>query len=107
VEARVKRRRRGFLRLFAWLLLLLGSLVVVAWRQTEGVARERALRELRSERAIVDAERMEMERKIQALSTRTRVVRVARERLGMQLPADREVVILPEPTAPAATGGPR
>jgi cell division protein FtsL len=93
----MKRRRRGFLRLFAWLLLLLGSLAVVAWRQTEGVAREKVLREMRSERAVVDAERMEMQRRIQALSARSRVVRVARERLGMHLPGDREVVILPEP----------
>jgi cell division protein FtsL len=90
----VKRGRRAAGLLF-WLVVLLSSLAVVTWRQTQGVAREQALRELRSERAIVEAEHMELERRIQALTTRARVMRVARERLGMSLPTDGEIVLLP------------
>jgi cell division protein FtsL len=82
-------------RLLLWLLVLLAALSAVTWRQTEGVARERALREVRSERAVVEAERMELERRIQSLTTRTRIVRVARDRLGMHLPSDGEIVLLP------------
>jgi cell division protein FtsL len=95
VEAAVRRRRRGVGRLLVWLLVLGSALAVVTWRQTEGHQRERALREVRSERAVVEAERMELERRVQALTTRARVVRVARERLGMHLPTDGEIVLLP------------
>jgi cell division protein FtsL len=94
MEAALKRRRR-FLAALPWLVILPASLSVVTWRQTEGVARERAIRETRAERAITETERMELERRIQALSTRTRVVRVARERLGMAVPSDDEIVLLP------------
>jgi cell division protein FtsL len=82
-------------RVLGWLLLVLVALAVVTGRQSVGVAREQALREVRAERAILDAERMELERRIQKASTRARVVRVARERLGMRLPADDEIVLLP------------
>ncbi|MBA4159479.1 MAG: cell division protein FtsL [Gemmatimonadetes bacterium] len=96
----MKRSRRGLrarrsAAVFGWVLLLLVALSVVTWRQTVGVARERALRETQSERTIAEAERMELERRIQALGSRSRIVRVARERLGMRLPTDGEIVILP------------
>jgi cell division protein FtsL len=97
-----RRRRRRMFGLLGWLLLLLGSLTTVTWRQTLGVARERAVRELQAERAIAEAERMELERRVQALSSRARVVRVARERLRMHLPADHEIVLLPIAAVPAA-----
>jgi cell division protein FtsL len=107
-----QRRGRAFriLGLLGWLLVLLASLTVVTWRQTEGVAREKALREVQTEHSLVAAERMELERRIQALSTRARVVRVARERLGMHLPSDGEIILLPlvadSVTSFASDGGP-
>lgn len=79
----------------AWLLLLLGSLGVVIWRQTRGVEIERGLRVLQAERAVGEAERVELERRIQTLASRARVVRLAREQLGMHLPDDQEIVFLP------------
>jgi cell division protein FtsL len=90
-------RRRGVAGVMGAVILLLAALALVTWRQTEGVAREHALRELQAERTIAEAERMELERRIQALSTRVRVVRVARERLGMHLPDDGEIMLLPLP----------
>jgi cell division protein FtsL len=95
-------RARRVARTAGWLMLLLGSLAVVTWRQTEGVAREQQLREVRAERAIREAERLELQRRIHALSTRSRVVRVARERLGMHLPRDHEIVWLPLPPEAAS-----
>ncbi|MGI9181309.1 MAG: hypothetical protein ACR2H9_12525 [Longimicrobiaceae bacterium] len=103
MKRRRTRGRRGSSRrvlgAVAWLLLLLGSLGIVIWRQTRGVALERGLRELQAERAISEAERVQLERRIQMLASRARVVLLARERLGMHLPTDREIVFLAVPPA--------
>ncbi len=97
-RSRGKRLRQGAAAA-AWLLLFLGALGLVIWRQTRGVALERALHELQDERAIVEAERVQLERRILALSSRARVVRLARERLGLYLPADTQIVFLPLPVS--------
>ncbi|HEV2132113.1 MAG TPA: hypothetical protein VGR27_13455, partial [Longimicrobiaceae bacterium] len=71
-RARARSRRGGPRRVLgavAWLLLLLASLGVVIWRQTRGVALERGLRELQAERAAGEAERVELERRIQTLAS--------------------------------------
>lgn len=75
------------------------SLSTVVWRQTEGVERQRELGRLREETSIATAERTEWENRIQALGTRTRITRVARERLGLHVARDDEVVLLPVPAA--------
>lgn len=114
-RARGRTRRgpsRRVLGALAWLLLLLGSLGVVIWRQARGVALERGLRELQAERTVAEAERVQLERRIQTLASRARVVPIARERLGMQLPADHEIVFLPMPPtddgySPLAAQAPR
>jgi hypothetical protein len=110
---RARRRRRGsgagwgrsVALVATWLVMLLVALSVVIWRQTEGVERERALRELETERAVAEADRLAAVRRVEELRSRTRVVRVARERLGMHLPEDREIVFLPSP-ATAGWEGP-
>lgn len=89
------RRRPGWVRALGWLLLLLGSLSLVTWRQTRGLALERAVRELETEQARANAERVELSRRIEHLRSRSRVVAVARDRLGMHLPGDHEIVFLP------------
>lgn len=88
-------RRPGWMRAVGWLLLLLGSLVAVTWRQTRGLAMERELRELESERAVAEAEQVELVRRIEELRSRARILRVARARLGMHLPTEAEIVFLP------------
>ena len=105
-RARTERRAR-FLTLLGNTLLALAvaaSLSVVVWRQTEGVARQRELGALREAASIAEAERTEWDNRIQALQTRTRVVRVARQRLGLHVARDHEVVLLPVP-ASALDGG--
>lgn len=103
-------RRPGWLRAGGWLLLLLGSLALVTWRQTRGLALQRELRALETRRAVTETERVELVRRVEQLRSRARVVRVARERLGMHLPQDSEIVFLPveltEAPAPAAEVAP-
>jgi cell division protein FtsL len=93
-----RRRARSALRLLGWLMLLAGALGFVVWRQSRGVALQAELRALEAERTIAESERLELVRKIQALSSRARIVRVARERLGMHVPTDREIMLLTDPT---------
>jgi cell division protein FtsL len=78
-----------------WLLLLLGSLVVVTWRQTQGLEMERELRALEGERAVLETEQLALSRRVEELRSRSRVLRVARDRLGMHLPEEDEIVFLP------------
>ena len=90
-----RRGRPGWITALGWLLLLLGSLSLVTWRQTRGLAVEREVRDLETERARAEAERVELSRRIEELRSRSRIVRVAGERLGMHLPTDDEIVFLP------------
>jgi cell division protein FtsL len=93
-------RRPGRLRAVGWLLLLLVSLLMVTWRQTRGLALEGGLRELESERAVTETERVELVRRIEELRSRARIVRVARDRLDMHLPREDEIVFLPVDAGP-------
>lgn len=61
---------------------------------------ERALRQMETDRGIAEAERVAAVRRVEELQSRVRVLAVARNRLGMRLPADDEIVYLPV-TAPA------
>lgn len=98
-------RRGGIVRVAALLVLLLASLAVVVGRQTRGVALQREIRALEGDRAVAETARLELETRIQALRSRARVVRVARDRLGMHLPADSEVVLIPLPREAAVNAG--
>ena len=89
------RGRPGWVGALGWLLLLLASLSLVTWRQTRGYALEREVRQLETARAVKEAERVELSRRIERLRSRSRIVQVARDRYGMHLPGDHEIVILP------------
>ena len=88
---------RGIVVALGWLALLLASLSFVTWRQPIGVEMERSLRELESERASAEAERVAAGRRIEELRSRSRITAVARDRLGMHIAADDEIVFLPSP----------
>jgi cell division protein FtsL len=105
VSARAPRRGAPpALHAAAWLLLLFAALSLVIWRQSSAVQLERALRQLESERAVAETQRVEATRRIQQLSSRARVVPLAQTRLEMHLPGDGEIVLLPVP-ADAGTRG--
>lgn len=95
----------GWVRAAGWLALLLGSLLLVTWRQTRGFRLEAGLREVQTRRANAEAERVGLVRRIEELRSRARIVAEARDRLGMHLPAEHEIVFLPAPVD-ASAGAP-
>jgi cell division protein FtsL len=81
-------------------LLLIAFLVValsIVWRRTVGISESRRLTELESTRAQLESERARIESEIRDASTRQRLGSVAESRLGMHVPSDNQVVILPRP----------
>jgi cell division protein FtsL len=102
-RAERRERRRGFARRAFFVLLVLAALASVVWRQTVGYERERQLAEVRAELSVAEAERTEMANRLQALQTRARITRVARERLHMHVARDEEIVMLPVPAAESPT----
>lgn len=86
--------------LVSWIALvaaaLLAALSLVTWRQARVRESLEELDRLRREISLVDAERTELEHRIQTLERRSRIVREARERLDMRPPAAGEIVLLPE-----------
>jgi pyruvate kinase len=104
VGSNQRRGRRGVIVVAGWLMVLLAALSFVTWRQPLGVEMERVLRETEVERGIAEAERVASIRRIEELRSRARIVRVARDRLGMHLPQDREIVFLPAVAEQAGPG---
>lgn len=74
--------------------LLLGSLGYVTWRQSRALETLAEWDELRRRTAVAKAQVVELEREIQVLTSRARVVPEARERLDMHTPDASELVIL-------------
>ena len=74
--------------------LLLGSLGYVTWRQSRALETLAAWDEVRRRTAVAHAQVVELERDIQVLTSRARVVPEARARLGMHTPDASELVIL-------------
>ena len=79
--------------------VLLGSLVFVTWRQSRALETLAEWDELRRSSAVARAQVVELEREIQVLTSRARVVPEARDRLDMHTPDATELVILPAETA--------
>jgi hypothetical protein len=81
-----------------WLVALLAALFAVIARQTASLNAARALTDTRQERATLEGRRAELERRIRAAQSRT-VLLPRAERLGLRLPADTEIILLPAPAA--------
>lgn len=90
----------------AWVVLLLGALFLVVWRQTRAVAFENELGAVRTESEVTEARRVEVARQIQLLSARARISRVAARDLGMHVPSEAEIVFLPMPFSPPLSSRP-
>jgi cell division protein FtsL len=97
-EQRRARRRSALLRL-AWAAGLVVAMGLVVWRQTVGADRMRDLEKVREEIAVAEAERAELQTRMLTLGRRERVVRYARERLGMHVARDEEIVLLAVPAS--------
>ena len=73
---------------------LLAALSLVTWRQARALEVLSQLDTVRQERMLADVDRDDLERRIQFLESRQRVVTDAAERLGMHRPDATEMVLL-------------
>ncbi|HVH69446.1 MAG TPA: hypothetical protein VM716_16395 [Gemmatimonadales bacterium] len=81
-----------------WLLAFLATTWIVYARQTAGIRAARELADLRARRAELDGHRADLERRIRAAASRAVLVPRARARLGLHLPNDSEIVLIPAPS---------
>lgn len=88
----------GAIRIGLACVLLFASLSLVVWRQSRALEALRGLEAARVERALLQAQRAELQREIQYLESRARVVALAGERYGLRVPAASEIVILQTPS---------
>lgn len=77
------------------LVVLVASLGAVVWRQSRALDASEALAVAELERDAVEAEIAALVERIQQLESRGRVLREAKDRLGMRVPGAEEIVILP------------
>ena len=77
-----------------WLLAFLAAAGLVVARTTDGLRLARALGEARVAHASLESRRAELERRVRAASSRSVLVPRA-QRLGLRLPSDSEIVLLP------------
>jgi cell division protein FtsL len=94
-KSSLMRTHSGTIRLALCFALLLAALTLVIWRQSNVLGTLRTLDKLRDNRALAEAERSELLRRIDQLESRAVVVAAARDRLGMRVPSADEIVILP------------
>jgi cell division protein FtsL len=92
--------KRGVaLRGRALVALVLAVFVLVAlsivWRRTLGISQSERLATLDGKRNELEGERARLESDIRDASSRQRLGVIAETRLGMHIPSDRQVVILP------------
>jgi cell division protein FtsB len=77
------------------------AFLVTTWlvyaRQTAAIRAARELADLRARRATLEAHRADLERRIRAAEGRAALVPRAQQRLGLHLPSDSEIILLPAP----------
>ncbi len=81
-----------------WLLAFLAVASVVIARQTAAIRAAGELTRIRAQRADLEGHRADLERRIRAAQSRAVLVPWARQRLGLRLPADTEIILLPVPS---------
>ena len=74
--------------------LLLAALTLVTWRQVRALEALADLDRVRREVSLVIADQHDLANRIRGLESRGRVMRTARERLGMRAPGESEIVWL-------------
>jgi hypothetical protein len=79
--------------------VVLGAFVLVAlsivWRRTVGIGESDRLAQLEAKRAGLEGERVRLESEIRDASTRQSLGATVERKLGMHIPTDKQVVILP------------
>jgi hypothetical protein len=81
--------------------LILGAFVLVAlsitWRRTIGIGESERLAALDAKRVELEGERARLESEIRDATARQTLGASVEHRLGMHIPTDKQVVILPRP----------
>ncbi len=82
--------------------VVLGAFVLVAlsivWRRTIGIGESERLAQLESRHVGLEGERARLEAEIRDASTRQTLGVAAERKLGMHVPTDKQVMILPRAT---------
>ena len=76
-------------------LVVAGSVV---WRRTQGMATARMLQQLAGSRAELDSRRLQLESDIVSSSGRSRLGVRVQSQLGLRIPNDSQVILLPRPS---------
>ncbi len=90
------------------LLALVGFFVVatgVIWRRSLGIARALELSALEERRTALEAQEAALEASIRDASSRARLAPIVEQQLGMRIPPESLVIIIPRPE-PRATPRP-
>ncbi len=90
-------RLKGRHWIAVWLVAFLATTWVVYARQTAAIRAARELTDLRSRRANLEGQRADLERRIRTAQSRAVLVPRAQARLGLHLPSDSEIILLPAP----------
>ncbi len=88
-----------------WLVALLAALWAVIARQTSALNAARTLADLREARASLEGRRADLERRVRTAESRTVLLPRARK-LGLRLPADTEIILIPAPAGSAVPPSP-
>ncbi len=79
--------------------IVLGAFVLIAlaivWRRTIGISQSERLASLDAKRVTLESERARLEAEIRDASSRQNLGSTVERRLGMHVPTDKQVVILP------------
>jgi len=79
--------------------LMLGAFVLIAlaivWRRTIGISQSERLAVLDAKRVTLESERARLDVEIRDASSRQTLGTAVERRLGMHVPTDKQVVILP------------
>ena len=67
----------------------------IVWRRTIGIRQSQRLAALEGRRNALESERAHLESEIREASSRQNLGALAESRLGMHIPTDKQVVILP------------
>ncbi len=73
----------------------------VVWRRTRGMAAARTLQTLAGNRAELESRRLQLESDIVSQASRSRLGVRVQSRLGLQVPNDSQVILLPRPALPS------
>jgi len=98
-------RLRGRHWFFIWLVAACAALWLVIWRQTDGFRTARALGEVREQRAVLEGQRANLERRIRAAQSREQLIPRA-ARLGLRAARDSEIFRITAPAQAPATPAP-